>query len=90
MAIPNAGPVNLYDKKTDSVVGHLAEPVPVKSLNLGDVVWDFCNDVAATFQGWSTYSSCYVFTWHDGCGDFCGWDLGGDRQPVMWRRVIMH
>lgn len=82
--------VNLYHKETGSITGHLENPVPVTGLKLGDVVWDESNDEAATFGGWSVLSGCYIFTWHDGGGDFCGWDLDGSKRPAMWRRVVMY
>jgi hypothetical protein len=85
--------IPLVDRRTGAVVGHLSEPVHIRDLKPGDVVWDDLNDEPAVFECWSNWQGCYILYWpsmrRDGRGgEFCAWDKDSSGQPHMWRRVV--
>ena len=83
----------LYRRGTNEVIGHLGEPVHIKDLQPGAVVWHEVTEQEAVFEGWFPSAGCYLLYWPslgEDNGEFCAWDLDGSGRPHMWRHVFIH
>jgi hypothetical protein len=59
---------------------HAGDLRPIAEIPTGSWIYDDINDEAALFHGWSQRESCYIASWTSG-GDFCLFDLDGNRRP---------